>query len=124
MRKMKIKILELDFSICKIRNLAGVNYRDEIFFISKTEDGVSLVCPTKSVPANKSECSNGWKALKINEVLALDNVAVVASITSILANENIPIFVAADYTTYFILVKEQHLIRAIKALCDAGYQVR
>lgn len=120
---MNIKILEQDFSVCQVRNLAGINHRDAYFFISNTPQGISLICPSKSVPANKTVRNDGWKALQVGEDMGFEKIAVIADLTAVLAGENIPVLVISDYGSDFVLLKEEHLIRAVKALCDKGYGV-
>lgn len=44
---MEIKILDYDFSICKIEDYSGVTLESEFFFLGKTDEECSLVCPTK-----------------------------------------------------------------------------
>ena len=41
---MEIKLLNDDFSVCKIRDLSGVNLTDSFYFIGKTDEELSLVC--------------------------------------------------------------------------------
>lgn len=32
---MEIKVIDQDFSICKLENMSGINYEDEFFFLGK-----------------------------------------------------------------------------------------
>lgn len=59
---MELKIINQDFSICKVKDLSLIDYTDEFCFICKTDEELSLVCNTNSVPANAIECYNGWRA--------------------------------------------------------------
>ena len=45
---MKLKIINCNFSICKVRDLSQVNFSDEFYFIGKTDEELSLVCDTNS----------------------------------------------------------------------------
>lgn len=50
---MEIKLLNDDFSVCKIRDLSGVNLTDSFYFIGKTDEELSLVCRTEHVPEGR-----------------------------------------------------------------------
>jgi hypothetical protein len=39
---MELKIINQDFSICKVEDLSQVDYSDEFCFISKTDEELSL----------------------------------------------------------------------------------
>lgn len=62
---MKLKILNQNFSICKLRDLSRIDYSDEIYFICKTDEEISLVCSSDHVPDNAIECDRGWRAFRI-----------------------------------------------------------
>ena len=49
---MNLKVLKEDFSVCKIKDISEVNFNDEFVFVGKTDEELSLVCSTKSVPKN------------------------------------------------------------------------
>lgn len=120
---MRLKILEPDFSICQIRNLSGVNYRDNFFFIAKTDKELSLICKTQFVPANHTVRNDGWKMLVVDEQLDFSIIGVIANIAKILAENQISIVVQSTYNTDFIMLKEQHLMQALRALSAQDYQV-
>lgn len=120
---MRLKILETDFSLCKVRNLAGINYRDPYFFIAKTTAELSLVCSTACVPTNVMERRDGFKAIVIDEILDFDLLGIIARISQILAEQQIPVFVVSTYNTDYFLVQETKLINTLKALSQHGYQI-
>lgn len=66
---MEIEIINKNFSICKVEDFSEVNYSDEFCFIGKTDEELSVVCSTNSVPKNVIECDNGWKAFRIEGIL-------------------------------------------------------
>lgn len=120
---MRLKILEPDFSICQVRNLSCVNYRDDIFFIAKTDKEMSVVCKTSFVPGNASARSDGWKMITVDEKLDFSAIGIIANISRIMAENQISVIVQSTYDTDYIMIKEQHLIIAIRALSEAGYQI-
>lgn len=47
---MELKKINLDFSVCKVETLADVDMSQEFCFIGKTDEELSVVCPTVVVP--------------------------------------------------------------------------
>ena len=119
---MKLKIIDADFSICKITDLSAVNLDDQFIFIAKTDEEVSLVCETEHVPKSVIERNDGWKAMRIEGKLDFSLIGILAKITTLLADHHIGVFVVSTFNTDYILVKEHDLSKAITALQDAGYR--
>ena len=66
---MRIVALKQEFSICKLPEDSDVRSDGEIYFIAKTDEELSLVCPTEKVPANAAARDDGWRAIRIEGVL-------------------------------------------------------
>lgn len=120
---MEIKIIEKNFSICKVENFSQINLTDEYCFIGKTEKERSVVCETDKVPANIIERDDGWKAFRIQGVLDFSLIGILAKISTILAEEKIGIFAISTYNTDYILTKVENFQKAIEALQKNGYQI-
>ncbi len=56
-----IEQLEDEFSICKVADYSQVDLTLAYFFIGKTDEENSLLCPTNKVPENTLERNDGWK---------------------------------------------------------------
>ncbi|TJX15449.1 ACT domain-containing protein [Tissierella creatinini] len=121
---MELKIINQDFSICKLKNLSQIDYSDEFCFISKTDEELSLVCNTKLVPKNAIECDNGWKAFRIQGVLDFSLIGILSKISTLLAESEIGIFAVSTYNTDYIFTKEENFDKAIKILEDSGYVIK
>lgn len=121
--KMKIKVLNYDLTVCKVADTGDLKTDSEIFFTGKTDEEISLVCETHSVPANTLERDDGWKAFRIEGVLDFSLIGVLSKISGILAENSIGIFAVSTYNTDYILVKKESLDKALKALSDRGYMV-
>ena len=121
---MELKIIEQDFSICKLEDLSQVDYSDEFCFISKTDEELSLVCSTSLVPKNTIECDNGWKAFRIQGVLDFSLIGILSRISSLLAENHIGIFAVSTFNTDYILTKEENFQKSIKVLESNGYVTR
>ncbi|HHV08977.1 MAG TPA: DUF2461 domain-containing protein [Clostridiales bacterium] len=58
---MEIKIIKQELSVCKIKDLSKVDYSDEIFFLGKTDEEISLVCSSNYNPAFRAHISSKGK---------------------------------------------------------------
>lgn len=121
---MELKIIDKDFSICQVKDLSQIDYSDEFCFIGKTDEEISLVCNTNSVPKNAMECDNGWKAFRVEGVLDFSLIGILSRISTILAENKIGIFVVSTYNTDYVLTKKENFNRAIKVLESNGYEIR
>ncbi len=93
--------------------------RKAFLSVTYTADELSIVCLDSSVPADvRSE--KGWVAIKVQGPLDFSLTGVLAALAGPLAAEGIPIFALSTFDTDYVLVKEQDLLRAKKALERAG----
>lgn len=120
---MKIKILEQKFSVCKVSDFSEVDLNKEFFFVAKTDDENSVVCPTDKVPTNTTDRDDGWRAFRIIGQLDFSLIGILAKIADILAKNNIGLFAISTYNTDYILTKEKNFDEAIKLLDKNGYRV-
>ncbi|WP_026526021.1 ACT domain-containing protein [Butyrivibrio sp. MB2005] len=120
---MELKRIDTNFTVCKVEDLSGVNMEDEFVFISKTDEEISLVCSTDKTPANTTERSDGWKAVRIEGKLDFTLIGILSKISTALAKNNIGIFAISTYNTDYILVKEADFDNAIKVLAEKGYRI-
>lgn len=120
---MVIKKLGCELSVCKVRDYSQVNLTSEYCFLGKTDEEYSLVCLTDDVPANTVERDDGWAAFRIQGVLDFSLVGILAKISAILAENQIPMFAVSTYNTDYILTKQESFDRALQLLSDSGYDV-
>lgn len=121
---MELKIINQDFSICKLEDLSQIDYSDKFCFISKTDEELSLVCNTNLVPKNAIECDDGWKAFRIQGVLDFSLIGILSRISTLLAENKIGIFAVSTYNTDYILTKEENFDKSIKVLELNGYVIK
>lgn len=121
---MELKIINRDFSICKVKNLSEIDFSDEFCFVSKTDEELSLVCNTNLLPKNVIECDNGWKAFRIQGVLDFSLIGILSKISALLAENKIGIFVVSTYNTDYILTKEEKFNKSIEILESNGYVIK
>jgi hypothetical protein len=120
---MDIKIIDRDFTICKIEDTSLVDFNAEYCFLSVTDEEISLVCASDRVPKNATHADGGWSAFRIEGTLDFSLVGILADVSSLLAQSRIAIFAISTYNTDYILTKSKDFTKAIEALTSAGYSV-
>lgn len=120
---MVLKKLEYELTVCKLGSAADLDLNGEFFFIGKTEDEISLVCPTCDAPQHTTAREDGWKGFRIQGVLEFSLIGVLSKLSGILADNKIGIFAVSTYNTDYILVKADDFGRAAEAFAANGYAV-
>ena len=116
MDKIKIKAIDGDFSVCKVKDYLKVNLDAEFCFTGKTDEEKSLVCLTEDVPENTIEREDGWKAFRIEGILDFSLIGILSQISALLAENEIGIFAISTYNTDYILVKAKNYLKAKELL--------
>ena len=112
MDKIKIKAIDGDFSVCKVKDHSKGNLDVEFCFTGKTDEEKSLVCLTEDMPDNTIEREDGWKAFRIEGILDFSLIGILSKISVLLAENEIGIFAISTYNTDYILVKEENYTKA------------
>lgn len=121
--KMKIEQLDIDFTVCKVKDFTMVNLEDEFCFIGKTDREKSVVCRTEYVPEHVLEREDGWKGFRIQGVLDFSLVGILSKIAGLLAEHGISIFALSTYDTDYVLTKREYFGKAMEVLSEAGYEI-
>jgi len=125
MSKQTLKLLEQDFSIHSLdvdQAIPQAVFSSEIFFISKTLEELSIVCPT-TITIDSFAVETQWRALEVIGPLGFSLTGIMANISGVLADAKVSIFAISTYDTDYVLVKEQQIQEAINALKKDGYTV-
>lgn len=117
--KLTLSVLPEKLAIC----LLGQNglipswavENNDFYSITKTADELSVVCPQDSLPAGVM-AERDWRAFKLETVLDMSVVGIVASLADPLAEAGISIFYISTYKTNYLLVEEANLEKAIAVL--------
>ena len=120
---MNLKVIDNEFSVCKVEDYSQVDLNEEFVFAGHTDEELSLVCPTSLVPDNTTECNDGWKAFRIEGVLDFSLVGILSRISTCLADNSIGIFAISTFNTDYILIKDGDFEKAIEVLELAGYTI-
>lgn len=118
---MNLKIIEADFAVCKIEHMKSISLEDEFLFIGKTDEELSIVCSTDSVPEGVLECEMPWRAFRIQGPLDFSLVGILARIAGHLAEHGISLFAVSTYDTDYILVKSEVFDKAVRVLTGCSY---
>ena len=121
--EMELQVIDQPLSVCKISDISIADLSSDIYFIGKTDEEISLVCSSGSVPSETLEREDGWRAFRIKGTLDFSLVGILSKISKILADNDIGIFAVSTYNTDYILVKEENFERALALLADAGYSI-
>ncbi|OJG24973.1 hypothetical protein RR47_GL002067 [Enterococcus columbae DSM 7374 = ATCC 51263] len=95
----------------------------ELYFLSKTDEEISLVCKTEDTPSQTIEREDDWRAFRIQGVLDFSLIGILSKLSSILAENKIGIFAISTFNTDYILVKAKDYERALIILAEAGYTI-
>ncbi len=118
---LKIESIDLDFTICKVKEYGGACFDSEFAFACKTDNEKSLVCPTSDVPPNTTAREDGWRMFRIVGTLDFSLVGILSEISKVLADNGIGIFAVSTFDTDYILTKKENMPSAIKALRENGF---
>lgn len=118
---MEIKVIEHEFSVCKLKDYSLVNLNAEYSFLGKTDEENSLVCITRDVPSNTVARDDGWRGFRIQGILDFSLIGILAKIASLLAENGISIFAVSTYNTDYIFIKKENFQKALELLRHSGY---
>ncbi|WP_441296803.1 ACT domain-containing protein [Allokutzneria sp. A3M-2-11 16] len=90
--------------------------------VTRTPDELSVVCPTAVAPP-ADEAEGGWRLLTARGPFDFALTGIMAALSTPLAEAGVPLFALSTYDTDHLMVREEHLHRAITALENAGHRV-
>ncbi len=120
---MILKKIDELLTVCKVSSTEDLNIDEGFYFIGKTDDEISLVCPSANTPSDTVAREDGWRAFYIDGELDFSLIGILSKISTILANNRIGIFVVSTYNTDYILVKNENFGKAEVVLKSEGYTI-
>ena len=121
---MKLELLEDTFAIHRfssIRSIPEEVFKEALFGLVKTDEGLSIAC-RDSLDLSREQCHRSWSCIKISGPLEPDAIGILASLSKVLANARISIFVLSTYDTDYILIPAEKSPEAIAALKAADFK--
>ena len=122
----KLSLLPETMAICGLPKDARVPpwaLTGSFFSVTRTAEELSVVCPQTNVPEGIKK-DEGWRCLQVEGPLDFSTTGILASLTMPLAKEGISVFAVSTYNTDYLLVKEQHLGKAVQILSQNGHQIQ
>ena len=125
---MKLKFLAGEFAICQLLPDQQLPVWDsdqqhtELLATIRTPQELTIVCSQSVVPQGPKS-SLGWRCFRVEGTLGFDVVGVIARLSELLANANIPIFVISTYNTDYVLIPGGKQHSAARTLENAGYEI-
>ena len=120
---MKLKKIDTELSVCRLKDISSVDISREFVFLSVTDEEISYVCPADAVPPDTEKRDDGWRAFRIEGELDFSLIGILSELSGILAKNKIGIFAVSTYNTDYILVKKENFEKALAALSAAGYEI-
>lgn len=103
-------------------SIASEIFQQDMFFVGKTKDELSVVVPAELNLDSLEEESN-WRCIEVIGPLGFSMTGILASVSGTLADADISIFAISTFDTDYILVKKDKLSKAITALKKKNYQI-
>ncbi len=124
-RRHRLVLMSEPVAICRLAPDAALPawaMASPYWSITRTPDELSVVCPEAAVPGDVA-ASRGWRALRFEGPLPLDQTGILASVTAPLAAAHVSLFALATFDTDYVLIPAAQRNTAIAALEAAGHTV-
>lgn len=110
------------------KNYAIVKAREEMqgaFAVVRDGRELTIVIEQEKVDGKTAiEMERFWRVLTFDFAMPFDLVGFIAEISRALAEEGISVFVVSSYSTDHVLVKEEHVMKAIAKLGKMGLKAK
>ena len=90
--------------------------------ISRSVEELSIVCPSDNIPKEFAVAPR-WISLKLEGPFPFSQTGVLLSFIAPLSNNGVPIFAISTYDTDYVLIPQDHAVRALDLLSEAGHEL-
>ena len=121
---LTLELLTDTFAVCRLDFDAPIPdwTHGDFVSITRTPDELSIVCRQEEVP-DDVQAERGWRYLRVVGKLEFSLLGVIATLTKVLADAGISVFVVSTFDTDFLLVRDVDLDTAEVALAEAGNRI-
>ena len=115
---MELTLLPDTLAICRLPQEAPIPQwalAGDFYAVFRSREELSIVCPDGHPPSD-IEADSGWRAFKVRGPLPLTEIGIIASLTALLAEAGIAVFVVSTFDTDYLLVKKPDLSKAVRVL--------
>lgn len=127
MRKLVVDVMPGDYAVVLLAADAPVPERlwklDGLVSVTRTSNGLSIVCPAEDTPPAAERTEPGWRLLTVRGPLEFSLTGIMAALSGALAAAGVALFALSAFDTDHVLVRQVDLERAVAALRDAGHEV-
>ena len=123
---LDFKLLKGSYSIYRLNKDSAIpdwTCDSEFYSITRTREELSIVCKHVDIEMDNIKIDKHWRILKITGPLDLSLIGIIADISGLLKENQIPIFTISTYDTDYILVKNQYTDKALTVLKNNGHKV-
>ena len=120
---LKLAILNGEYAVHRLspeQDIPSSVLKGDFFSVTKTDEELSILCEAH-LPISSEKTEAGWACIKVLGPLDFGLTGILARVSGVLAEAEISIFALSTYDTDYILVKNNTLSVAKKALSEAGY---
>lgn len=120
---MELEWLAQEFSVGKWpANTADRNVCHDFWFYAKTDQEVSILCPSAEIPQDATSYEHHWRGFRVSGQLEFSLVGILSKIAGALAEAKISIFAVSTFDTDYIFIKKENQALAQKTLELAGWR--
>ena len=124
-RQLQLSLLKDKYGICTLPNTAPIPdwaTAQSLASITRTAKELTIVCRLEILPP-QYQSGLKWRCFKIDGSFDLNQIGVISSISSPLADAGISIYVISTYDTDYFLIQEQNLEKTISVLSNSGHYI-
>lgn len=96
----------------------------DFFSLTQTEEELSIICDESAVPRDVNKVERGWRCFKVVGPLDFGLVGILAKLSAVLAEVNVPIISISTHDTDHIMVRDVNVKEATEALRKAGFTIK
>ncbi|QFU22995.1 ACT domain-containing protein [Shewanella eurypsychrophilus] len=118
MARMTLAVHSQTYSIHSFNPDAKIDpiiFQQEMFFVAKTKDELSIVVPAE-LALDSLEAESDWRCFEVMGPLGFSMTGILSSVSGALADADISIFAISTFDTDYIMVKKDKLEKAITTL--------
>ncbi len=121
---LTLKLLPGPLAVCRLDadGAAPTWAAGAVTSVTRTPEELSVVCAEEAVPAGV-RAESGFRCLAVVGPLSFATTGLIASLSAVLTDAGVSIFVLSTYDTDLLLVRQAFLAPAVAALRAAGHLV-
>ena len=120
---MKLQFLETTYSVCQLAaHMSVPAWASSYMAVIRTDDELTIITATDAVPETV-KAEHNFACFRVTGKLEFDVIGVIAEISRVLAESEIPILSVSTYNTDYFLIANDNLDSARLSLSRAGFEI-